>query len=495
MFSLPIPDVKSFSLPQLPSGLNVSNEPAPLSDLFSQNRPMFSGLSERCSVAWGIAEKNQVLVVTSSPYRVMEPARMAGFPTVLVQRPERLGSKLNLRTCDPTLLIDGLQALPVKLQNTSLVHCPLPPRMPAHIGFLKPLRVRGMYQMTKLLGVGSSGRVTSAFHVLTGSEVALKSGTALEDTPDMPCVVRYEALVYSLLRGHPGIPSCKWSGLDRGSYVLILEQLGANLEELRRLSRGKLPWKTVVMLGVQMLNRVEFAHSRGVILRDIKPENFAMGVGEKSRIVYLFDFGLAKLYVDPSTGVHIPYREGREVLGTMPYSSYNVHFGREQGRRDDLEALGNVLLYLLHGHLPWEDISAPSKEAKFRRMGEIKAGSAVFRDLLARSPAEFTTYFDHCRGLKFEEKPNYALLRQLFSQIMEREGWTGDTRFDPLDGSSDKGTLVPEEYKLDVRFTGGDLTTLQSMIPRILWQKKMVSNKNDSRPVLVAKDLNSAASS
>jgi hypothetical protein len=118
---------------------------------------MFSDLSERCSVAWGIAEKNQVLVVTSSPYRVMEPARMAGFPTVLVQRPERLGSKLNLRTSDPTLLIDGLQALPVKLQNTSLVHCPLPPRMPAHIGGLKPLRVRGMYQMIKLLGAGSSG--------------------------------------------------------------------------------------------------------------------------------------------------------------------------------------------------------------------------------------------------------------------------------------------------------------------------------------------------
>jgi hypothetical protein len=103
------------------------------------------------------------------------------------------------------------------------------------------------------MGCELTGRVTSAFHVLTGSEVALKSGTALEDTPDMPCVVRYEALVYSLLRGHPGIPSCKWSGLDRGSYVLILEQLGANLEELRRLSRGKLPWKTVVMLGVQMV--------------------------------------------------------------------------------------------------------------------------------------------------------------------------------------------------------------------------------------------------
>lgn len=224
-----------------------------------------------------------------------------------------------------------------------------------------------------------------------------------------------------------------------------------------------------------------------------------MGVGEKSHIVYLFDFGLAKLYVDPPTGKHIPYREGRVALGTMPYSSYNVHFGREQGRRDDLEALGNVLLYLLHGRLPWERIYAPSKEAHLRRIGEMKAGSAAFRDLLARSPAEFTTYFDHCRGLKFEEKPNYVLLRQLFSQIMEREGWTGDTRFDPLDGSSDKGTLVPEEYKLDVRFTGGDLTTLQVMMHRSLWRAKIVSGVNlmekhrRTIPVLMPRDLNSAA--
>ncbi|KAG1868454.1 kinase-like domain-containing protein [Suillus subluteus] len=465
---------------------------------------MFSGLLERCCVAWGIAEKNQVLVVTSNPYRVMEPARMAGFPTVFVQRHEGLGSRLNLRTSDPTLAVDGLQALLRQLQNTPYIHSPLPLET-----FIRTFRIRGMYQTTHLLGMGSSGRVSSAFRVLTGSGVAIKSGTASEDAPDMPCVVRYEAMVYSLLRGHPGIPSCKWSGLDRGSHVLILEQLGANLEQLRRLSRGELPWKTVVMLGVQMFNRIEFAHSRGVVLRDIKPEIFAMGIGEKSHIVYLFDFGLAKLYVDPSTGAHMPYREGRIALGTMRYSSYNVHYGREQGRRDDLQALGNVLLYLLHGRLPWQGIYAPSKEAKLRRMGEMKAGSA-FRDLLARSPAEFTTYFDHCRGLKFEEKPNYALLRQLFGQMMEREGWTGDTRFDPLDGSSGKGTLVPEEYKLDVRFTEGDLTTLQTMLCRSLWLRKKAStvekeqgrpmdkehgrpiDKEHGRPILGAKDLNSA---
>ncbi|KAG1741513.1 uncharacterized protein EDB91DRAFT_1035948, partial [Suillus paluster] len=118
-------------------------------------------------------------------------------------------------------------------------------------------------------------------------------------------------------------------------------------------------------------------------------------------------------------------------------------------QRDNLEALGNVLLYLLYGRLPWQGIYAPNKEAKLLRIGEMKAGSA-FRDLLARSPAEFTTYFDHCRDLKFEDKPNYALLRQLFSQIMDREGGTGDIRFDQVDDSSRKGILVPEEYNLDV---------------------------------------------
>ncbi|KAG1738732.1 kinase-like domain-containing protein [Suillus lakei] len=395
LLGLPIPDAKSFSVPQLPSGLIVDDRPAPLSDLFNQNHSIFSGLLERCRVACGTVEKTQVLVVTSSPYQVMESANMACFPTVLVQRPGDLGSGVNIRTSDPTLLVDGLQALPKKLQNTSLVHCPSPPRMQPHVGGLMPLRVRGMHQMTKLLGTGSSGRVTCAFHVLTGSEV---------------CVTK----VYSLLRGHPGIPSSKWSGLDRGS--------------------GELPWKTVVMIGVQMFNRVEFAHSRGVVLLDIKPEIFAMGIGEKSHIVYLFDFGLAKLYVDPSTGTHIPYLANER--------------GAEQKRQDDLGALSNVLLYLLHGRLPWVDICASSKEAKLHRMGEMKASSAAFRDLLARSPAEFTTYFDRCRGLKFEDKPNYALLRQLFSRIMEREEWTGDTRFDPLDGSSDKGTLVAGEYKM-----------------------------------------------
>ncbi|KAG2367226.1 kinase-like domain-containing protein [Suillus spraguei] len=274
-----------------------------------------------------------------------------------------------------------------------------------------------MYQVTNSLGMGSFGNVSSAFHVLTGSEVAVKMEIPA-DALTAPVVLPYEALVYGLLRGYPGIPSCKWSGVEGGAHFLVLDRVGANLEQLRRVCRGELSLKTVAMLAVEMLDRIEFVHSRGLVLRDIKPENFAMGIGENSHIVYLFDFGLAKLYVDPSTGTHIPFREDRV----------------EQGRRDDLEAVGNVLLYLLHGRLPWQGIYSPSIEAKLLRIGEMKAGSP-FRDLLARSPVEFTTYFDHCRGLKFDEKPNYALLRQLFSQIVDREGWAENIRFDWEDGS------------------------------------------------------------
>ncbi|KAG1748029.1 kinase-like protein [Suillus occidentalis] len=355
----------------------------------------------------------------------------------------------------------------MQLQNLS-AHHPSPVLERTPICF-KEFRVCGMYQVTKLLGMGSFGNVSSAFHVLTGSEVAIKMEVP-SDTPTAPVVLPYETLVYNLLRGHPGIPSCKWSGIDRGSHILILDQVGANLQQLRRFCRGEFSLKTVAMLAVEMLDRIEFVHSRGVILRDIKPENFAMGIGEKSDMVYLFDFGLAELYVDPSTGTHILFREGRVGLGTPRYASYNVHFGREQGRRDDIEALGNVLLFLLHGCLPWQGVYSQSLEAKLLRMGEMKAGSA-FRDLLARSPVEFTTYFDHCRGLKFEDKPSYLLLRQLLGQVLVKEGWTENTRFDWEDGSSHKGVLLPQEYKLDIRFTKNNVSTLQYVGPYIHYAK------------------------
>lgn len=197
-----------------------------------------------------------------------------------------------------------------------------------------------------------------------------------------------------------------------------------------------------------------------------------MGLKQRSNLVHLFDLGLAKLFMNPSTGEHISLREDRVRLGpgTPRYSSANVQLRLgefpesrsdnhdsacslcciDQSRRDDVIALGHTLLFLLHGRLPWQGIFGLSIDWKLVRIGEMKTGGA-FREYLARSPSEFATYFDHCRGLAFEEKPDYALLKRVFRDRMEREGWEYDLQFDWMDGRPlEKGTLISDEYVLDV---------------------------------------------
>ena len=75
------------------------------------------------------------------------------------------------------------------------------------------------------------------------------------------------------------------------------------------------------------LNRIEFIHSKNYIHRDIKPDNFIMGVGKKKSLVYVIDFGLAKRYRDPRTGLHNPYVDGKSLTGTARYASINTHLG------------------------------------------------------------------------------------------------------------------------------------------------------------------------
>ncbi|KAH7907915.1 kinase-like domain-containing protein [Hygrophoropsis aurantiaca] len=461
LLALPFPDISLSSLSPLKIRCGITDSLA----WFAQMPRIFPELLERARAIHPDIDSSQILVVTSGPYRIAEPANAAGFPVALVRRPDSLEPQVDLGTYDPTLVATGLRDLCAQLKTQPIQ--PVPP-IKRPLLKMEPFRVCDLYQVTKMLGSGSFGRIFGAFHVLAGEEVALKVEMPT-GKPDETCVLPYEAQVYRLLPGHTGIPLLRWYGMDGGAHVLILDKLGVNLQQLRQLCRNTLSLRSICALALQMLDRVEFAHSRGVIIRDIKPENFAMGVGSRASAVHLFDLGLAKLFVDPHTGQHIPPREGRVGLGTPRYASHNVHFGRKQSRRDDLEALGNVLLFLLHGRLPWQGIYAPSIEAKLLRIGEMKAG-APFRELLARSPPEFTKYSEHVRGLRFEEKPDYTLLARIFRERMEREGWVEDDGcFDWAGGAVSlnlKGTLVPDEYKWDVGFTSGDLVTLDASIAR-----------------------------
>ena len=147
-----------------------------------------------------------------------------------------------------------------------------------------------------------------------------------------------------------------WSGIENKNNYMIIDLLGPNIEDLFSLCNKKFNLKTVLLLADQMLQRIEYVHSKSYIHRDIKPENFLMGLGKKSHIVHIIDFGLSKKYRDPKTLQHIPYRENKTLTGTARYASINAHLGIEQSRRDDLEAIAYMLIYLIKGYLPWQGI-------------------------------------------------------------------------------------------------------------------------------------------
>ena len=208
-----------------------------------------------------------------------------------------------------------------------------------------------------------------------------------------------------------------------------MELLGPSLEHLLHFCGGKFRMHTALMIADQALSRLEYVHENGFIHRDLKPENLSIGRGSRDNTIYLLDFGLAKQYKDPRTGTHIPFRDGRQLTGTIRYASTNTHLGIEQSRRDDMESLGFVLVYFVVGRLPWQKLKCDNN-AKHQDKVMKKKLATPMEQLCAKLPNEFLTYFKYVRSLKFEEKPNYKYLKHLFADLYHRKGFDKGFTFD-----------------------------------------------------------------
>ena len=210
---------------------------------------------------------------------------------------------------------------------------------------------------------------------------------------------------------------------------MVTELLGPTLEDLVKMCKRKFTLKTVLLLADQLIRRLEQFHTKHYVHRDIKPENFLIGTGKKSSTIYLIDFGLSKRYRDPVSGLHIPYREDKSFTGTARYASIATHQGVEQGRRDDLESLGYLFVYFLNGSLPWQNMPAANKKEKYEKIYHKKQMTAPEK-LCTGLPAEFENYVGYCRKLKFNERPDYALLLRGFKELFFQKGFFYDQIFD-----------------------------------------------------------------
>lgn len=281
------------------------------------------------------------------------------------------------------------------------------------------------YRLGRKIGSGSFGDIYLGTNISTGEEVAIKLECIKTKHPQL----HIESKFYRMMQGGVGIPQIKWCGSEGDYNVMVMELLGPSLEDLFNFCTRRFTLKTVLLLADQLISRTDFIHSRNFIHRDIKPDNFLMGLGKKGNLVYIIDFGLAKKYRDGRTQMHIPYKENKNLTGTARYASINTHLGIEQSRRDDLESLGYVLMYFNRGSLPWQGLKAATKRQKYERISEKKMSTAI-EELCKGYPAEFATYLNYCRQLRFEERPDYSYLRQLFRTLFHRKGFTYDYVFD-----------------------------------------------------------------
>ncbi|XP_053419969.1 casein kinase I [Nycticebus coucang] len=283
----------------------------------------------------------------------------------------------------------------------------------------------GKYKLVRKIGSGSFGEVYLAVNTANGEEVAVKLESQKARHPQL----LYESKLYTILEGGVGIPHIHWYGQEKDTNMLVMDLLGPSLEDLFNFCSRRFTMKTVLMLADQMISRIEYVHTKNFLHRDIKPDNFLMGTGRHCNKLFLIDFGLAKKYRDNRTRQHIPYREDKHLTGTVRYASINAHLGIEQSRRDDMESLGYVLMYFNRTTLPWQGLKALTKKQKYEKISEKKMSTPV--EVLCKGfPAEFAMYLNYCRGLRFEEIPDYMYVRQLFRILFRSLNHQYDYTFD-----------------------------------------------------------------
>jgi casein kinase I family protein HRR25 len=304
------------------------------------------------------------------------------------------------------------------------------------------------YKIIKKVGSGAFGDVYKCESLKEiGATFAMKCEEPDQEKKDR---LKLEYNFYRDLNNNPihkGIPKVYWYGITKINEpptkdkpydqlvlknVMVIEYLGPSLEKLFNYLHRSFTLKTILMIGIQAIERLEFIHNNGIIHRDIKPDNFLIGSNNDSKeTIYLVDFGLSKKYIDLSNYEFNPFKNTRTFTGTYRFCSLRSHKRLEQSRRDDLESVGYMLIYFLKKELPWQGVKDDPKKKETRSNLIFKLKKSLsLEEICQDCPKFMIDYIRYCRMIKYTEVPNYEMLKSLFIDAMNENKYVLDYNFD-----------------------------------------------------------------
>ena len=281
--------------------------------------------------------------------------------------------------------------------------------------YFKSKLIFGKYSIKYLIAKGNFGEVYFGTNELNGKNYALK----IEETNKDDLNLKQECFVLTYLKG-PYVPSVITFGIS-GKYSILVENLlGKSMKEIWLEKKKKLNLNDTCTFAIQALSCLEYIHSKDYIHRDIKPANFLVGNPDTSQL-YLIDFGNARKYRSTRTGKHIKLFKSNLIYGSLIFLSFNTLKGMEQTRRDDLESLGYVIIYLYIGSLSWNNLKYKDVIQGIIKTKKIREKLST-ENICKGMPEEMINYMNYVKNLKYDEKPDYEYLRSLFMNILKKIG-------------------------------------------------------------------------
>ena len=244
------------------------------------------------------------------------------------------------------------------------------------------------YKILKNIGLGASGKVYSVINIKNKKKFAMKTEKIISQKKSQ---LKSEAFYLQLLKGF-GFPKLISLGHNKNYNILIETLLGKSLHSIYIQNGKKCSIKDISNIAIQILERLHWIHLKGIIYRDVKPENFMTEIKDPN-LIYVIDFGLCKRYKDLKTGKHIKFKNTGQFNGTLKFASANVVMGHESSRRDDLISLGYMLIFLLKLELPWGSLFKDLSESEFYEVVKVKKTNNNGK-LLKNLPKELVEYIN-----------------------------------------------------------------------------------------------------